>query len=362
MVLILYVESGAGSLTLARNVQHALNEQSIENKIISLHELLPVWVNKLLFSHYENWCVENKGYFKAIFKSPWFYPVLYRLLPLIMRCKGVGQDKDVPHQLQSADAIVSCSFFCGWFSRYWLNKSGRTIPLYGVLGDYAVSPGWRLHIDMLFVPYSFNSPVFKAICRKGGKLMVSGIPAYLRPSNAPEEKGCVMLSGGGWGLQINTDTVEALLALPVLHRLIVLCGTNTPLYEAMCARFVEPIKLKRLEVHSWTRDISNLYARAEAVITKAGGLTLTEAALSGKPLIINGYLPGHEEENMRVFLRNNAALYAQDDQALVSTVSAVLTNKLLTCELKRQAATLVNDQAGNVICEQIKKDLNYVDA
>lgn len=362
MVLILYVESGTGSLTLAKNVQSALNSKGIENKLISLHELLPAWLNKLLFGYYENWCVEDKGYFRAIFRTRWFYPALYRLLPLIMRGKGVGRRQDVPPLLSDARAIVGCSFFCGWFSRYWLKKSGSKAPLYGVLGDYTVSPGWRLQLDRLFVPFDFQSPVFTAIRRQGGKITVSGIPARLNQAEGIREKGCVMLSGGGWGLQISADTVEMLLAQPAVARLIVLCGKNGALFEALCTRFRQQISSKRLELYTWTPDMPALYARTDIVIAKAGGLTLTEAALSGKPLIINGFLPGHEEDNMRVFLHNRAALYAKDNPELADAVGRLLTNETLAYELKQHAAALVNDQASHVICNQIKKDLNYVDA
>jgi UDP-N-acetylglucosamine:LPS N-acetylglucosamine transferase len=361
MVLILYVESGTGSLTLAKNVQHTLNSQGIDNKIISLHELLPVWLNRFLFGYYESWCVQDKNYFSSIFKMQWFYPALYKLLPIIMYCKGMGHRTQVPHQFKYANAIVNCSFFCGWFSRYWINKAGRDIPLYGVLGDYTVSPGWQLKVDRLFVPFDFQSQIFKAIRRKGGKITASGIPAHLNQVSSAGEKGCVMLGGGGWGLQISARTIERLLTHPLLTRLIVLCGKNNELYDDLSSRFHSEINHQRLEVRAYTEEMPDIYARASIVATKSGGLTLTEAALSGKPIIITGYLPGHEEDNMRVFLKNNAAIYAENDKALLNAIHTLLTDDSKAIELKSNAAKLVNDQAGHFICKIIKKDLIHVE-
>ncbi|BEO21299.1 processive diacylglycerol beta-glucosyltransferase (plasmid) [Serratia marcescens] len=361
MVLILYVESGTGSFTLAKNVQHALNSQGIDNQIISLHDLLPEWLNQLLFGHYKSWCIEDKQYFRSIFKMRWFYPVLYKLLPIIMYCKGMRHRAQFPPQFEYTDAIVNCSFFCGWFSRYWINKAGRDIPVYGVLGDYTVSPGWQLKIDRLFVPFDFQSQIFKAIRHKGGKVTTSGIPAHINQVRSAGDKGCVMLGGGGWGLQISARTIKMLLTQPLLTRLIVLCGKNNELYDDLSSRFQSEINHQRLEVHAYTEKMPDIYARASIVATKSGGLTLTEAALSGKPIIITGYLPGHEEDNMRIFLQNNAALYAENDKALVNAIQILLTDNSKAIELKSNAAKLVNDQAGYFICNIIKKDLRHVE-
>lgn len=359
MILVLYVESGTGSLTLAKNVCRELNYQNVDCQLVSLHDLLPLWLNKLIFGSYENWCIKERNYFRVLFKSKWFYPSLYKLLPLIMYCKEGGKKNTIPPLLQKAEAVVCCSFFCGWFSRYWMENK---IPVYGVLGDYTVSPGWRLAVNRLFIPFDFQSDVFTYIRRNGGKITVSGIPAsYHKTVNEPEI-GCVMIGGGGWGLQISFDTIENLINQPFIKKLIVLCGTNKKLFDEIHTRFSTQIVRERLEIYSYTHEMAELYARTNIVVTKAGGLTLTEAALSGKPIIITGYLPGHEEDNMKVFLDHNAAIYAGDETTLINAIHTLLTEKSLANSIKNNAASLVNTQAGYLIGRKLKKELNYVDA
>lgn len=362
MVLILYIESGSGSLTLARNIQHALKQNGTESKLYSLHDLLPKWLNHAIFGNYQSWCVENKTWFGSIFRSRWFYPLLYKVMPFIILLKNTFRRLESPNVFNQADAVICCSFFCGWFACYWQKSSGRQLPIYGVLGDYTVSPGWRLELDRLFIPMNFESPVFHAIRRKGGQITPSGIPATMNQVLKMGDKGCVMLSGGGWGLHLSTQSIEKLLAVPSLTHLIVLCGTNIALLDELNAHFLEQIGSGKLEVLGYTSEMCSLYARTEVVITKAGGLTLTEAALCNKPLIVSGFLPGHEEDNLHVFLRHNAVLYAENEEALVVAVHAVLTDSERAASLIQNAAALVNPQAGLLISHQIKKDMSYVDA
>ncbi|HDS9357587.1 TPA: hypothetical protein QH850_000071 [Enterobacter chengduensis] len=362
MVLIFYIESGSGSLTLARNIQFALTQDGIESRLLSLHDILPEWLNEALFGNYQRWCNENKTWFETIFRSRWFYPCLYTLLPLIIRMKNGGKRLEAPSVFSRADTVVACSFFCGWFSNYWQKNSSHPRPVYGVLGDYTVSPGWNLPLERLFIPMAFESPVFRAIRQKGGKITASGIPASLNQIHEAGEKGCVMFSGGGWGLHLSTTSIESLLGMPSVTTLIVLCGSNRALREELNARFCGPISAGRLVVQPYTSEMQSLYARAEVVIAKAGGLTLTEAALCGKPLVISGYLPGHEEENMRVFLRHDAALYADNDGELIKAVQTLLSNPERALTLKKHAAELVNQQAGAIVSQQIKKDIKHVDA
>lgn len=360
MILILYVESGTGSLTLAKNVQQELNLRGVENRLISLHELLPPWLNDFLFGYYKDWCVDNKQYFTPIYRSRWFYPALYKFLPLIMRWKGLGSD--IPALFYGVDAVIGCSFFCSWFARYWQKRSGRQYSIFGVLGDYTVSPGWQLQVDRLFIPFDFSNPVFDFIRRRGGNITVSGIPIATYQIDGARVKGSVLLCGGGWGLQITAKTITALLARESLTRLIVLCGQNTVLYNDLCSQFQARISSGELEVHGFTDDMCDIYARTDIVVTKAGGLTLTEAAIYEKPLIITGYLPGHEQENMKVFVQRGAALFAGDTETLGQAIDNLLTDDVSAELLRKNAVALVNHQACNLLCNVIIEDMQYVDA
>ncbi|MGP3221109.1 glycosyltransferase [Serratia bockelmannii] len=361
MILILYIESGSGSLMLAKNIKKHLDERQVNNQLISLNKILPLWLEKLLFGHYQRWCMESSSKFSYLFNSRWFYPMLYKILPAVIRYKDAGKNQ-VPESFQYADAVIGCSFYCCWFARYWQKISGTQHSIFGVLGDYTVSPGWQLQLDRLFIPFDFQSPVFDYIRRCGGNITVTGIPVKPYQMNGRRVKGSVLLCGGGWGLQITEETITTLLARKSLTKLIVLCGQNNLLYDNLCSQFQDYISRDEMEVHGFIDDMYSIYARTDIVVTKAGGLTLTEAAIYRKPLIISGYLPGHEKENMKVFVQRDAALLAEDAETLGQAIDKILMDDISADLLKKNATLLVNHQAGNLLCDEILEDMHYVDA
>jgi processive 1,2-diacylglycerol beta-glucosyltransferase len=362
MILILYVNSGAGSRSLADVISRELANKYIDNKIVSLHNLIPSWLNSFLFGNYEQWCNDGKNYFSWIYSSRYFYPLLYKVLPLLLKIKGNDKKLSASDLIKSADAIICCSFFCAWFAKYYQRLSGVKRRIYGVLGDYTISPGWQLSLDGIFTSHQYDSFVFDYIKKSGGSLHVSGVPANSFCADNLVMKGNVLLCGGGWGLGITTSSISKILSVKNLRKLIVVCGTNHQLYNCLCGEFENEISQGVLEVFAFVDDMSSVYSQIGVVITKAGGLTLTEAALLCKPIIICGYLPGHEEKNMEVFTKHNAAVYAPDSYSLCEELAKILSGDKLSNVLTQNASMLVNEDASMFICNTVSKELNYVDA
>lgn len=67
----------------------------------------------------------------------------------------------------------------------------------------------------------------------------------------------------------------------------------------------------RLEVHGYTPDVASLMARADLLVTKAGGLTCSETLAVGLPMVLLRPLPGHEEDNAAHLTRLGAAIQAR---------------------------------------------------
>jgi processive 1,2-diacylglycerol beta-glucosyltransferase len=55
-----------------------------------------------------------------------------------------------------------------------------------------------------------------------------------------------------------------------------------------------------------------LMAISAMAVTKAGGLTVSEAIATGLPLVIHRPIPGQEEENAKFLLRHGAAVLSKE--------------------------------------------------
>lgn len=65
----------------------------------------------------------------------------------------------------------------------------------------------------------------------------------------------------------------------------------------------------------------------QILITKPGGLTLTEAIIKNIPLIIPFYIPGHEEENRNFVVEEEIGVYANGVDAVVKEVTKFYKNR-----------------------------------
>ena len=82
---------------------------------------------------------------------------------------------------------------------------------------------------------------------------------------------------------------------------------------------------RRLRVLGYTDGMAALFAAADVIVTKPGGLTCSEALASARPLILTKAIPGHEEANVRYLCSRGAAVDAPSPR----DVGAALRNLLL---------------------------------
>jgi UDP-N-acetylglucosamine:LPS N-acetylglucosamine transferase len=361
-MLLLYVESGAGSRALALALANSFRQQGEQVELMSVSELLPPWLSDILFGQYYEWCMSGKQHHSKLYASRWFYPFLYRLLPMWLAFKGNNKLSEAKAVLRRHNKVVACSYYGAFFARYFARLAGHEIEISGVLGDYQISNGWRTPLTRLFISHQYDHPVLDWHRARGTRILPLGIPTEgsqgvtISPKTAVQACGSrlsVLLCGGGWGLGISASTVALLLAQAQFGKVTVICGQNVALYEQLKIRFSSDIAQQRLALTGFVSDMQSFYAQADIIITKAGGLTLTEAALTNTCLIIHGALPGQEQHNRAVFVAQGAALNAECEQELSELLSRLQTSAELRRQTAMQAASLVNAKASQQICHHL---------
>ena len=130
--------------------------------------------------------------------------------------------------------------------------------------------------------------------------------------------------------------------------LIVVCGSNQPLLERLNEQ-------KRASVHAvgFTKEMA-LYLRAsDLYITKPGGLSSTEAAVVGIPILHYSPIPGCETHNVRFFAENG--LSVRLDSASAKDVFAILADETRKTDMKKRQHELIPRNAASDICDLIGK-------
>jgi len=171
-----------------------------------------------------------------------------------------------------------------------------------VYTDYFVNRVWGIKgINYHFVP---SIIVKNYLIERGVKedcIFVTGIPvdpifSSSRKFIKNKQNLCVLVSGGNHGV----GAMDRLLAKTCKSNQIhyfVLCGKNKSLYKELLRmndKHVTP-----LPYISCKYEMNKLYSYVDGVITKPGGVTVSECLMKKKPLFICEPLPGQEKINER---------------------------------------------------------------
>ena len=268
----------------------------------------------------------------------------------------------------NADVVVSCGGYAagpiGWVA------ARKGIPL--VIQEQNSYPGVTNRIlgrsaDRIFTAFEDAKRYFPE-----GKTTLAGNPTRksLTVANRKEayehfgfeeEKKTVLVLGGSGGARSINDAMQQ--HIKVLHdemglQLIWQCGKR---YYDRLRRDVEVDQYQNLRLKDFLHDMPKAYAVADLVISRAGALSCSELALTGKPslLVPSPNVAGdHQTRNAESMVQEGAARLAEDatlKQKLVDLIEDMITDDEQLRRMSKAAKKLARPDAANKIATEILK-------
>lgn len=243
-----------------------------------------------------------------------------------------------------------------------IKKSRYSIPVYTVITDYCVHPYWiNPLIDHYFVASESVKNVLLEQNLNEKQITVSGIP--IRPEFYKQiDKGAVFqkfklssnmkvitIVAGAYGVLRNVKEICLLLLKDPSLQIVAICGNNETLYESLL-----PLVLlfpKSFRLFGYMEEIYELLTISSCLVTKPGGITLTEAAALQVPLILSNPIPGQEAENSRHFTEKGAAVISRSVIETLEHVHRLSRNEEITGSMKRQLAKIHKAHSATVITD-----------
>ncbi|WP_175987919.1 hypothetical protein [Bacillus sp. Marseille-Q1617] len=102
----------------------------------------------------------------------------------------------------------------------------------------------------------------------------------------------------------------------------VLCGHNEKLFNMLS----DQPNITPLMYIDDREELNAIYDSVDAIITKPGGVTITEVLNKRIPIFIHDYLPGQEEVNLE-FLKENKLVYLLNNDHPIEIITAILNDK-----------------------------------
>lgn len=169
----------------------------------------------------------------------------------------------------------------------------------------------------------------------------------------------ILLMSGSMGLKNISYVLRELLNNSHKLRITVVCGKNDKLKENLLNEHKNPIKNKKLHILGFSKDISSFMEYSDLIISKPGGLTVTEAITKNLPLLIPFAIPGQEIQNTEFLTSNGYAMYLDNLLELNLTIDKLISNpkdldkmrtnlsKLSAIYSKEKIIELANELIGN---------------
>lgn len=186
-------------------------------------------------------------------------------------------------------------------------KGELTAPMYEVITDYMVSSDWIQNgVDAYFVASDFTRAAMLTRGIDPALVHVTGIP--VKPELAVEKNRAdararvglttehlITLLGGGIPGSRVRHVAQELLKTKLLGTLVIVAGRNKELQEEL--HDLQNGATLRLLKLGFIDYLDDLVSASDVVITKAGGLTVSEILARGTPMIVIDPIPGQEEWN-----------------------------------------------------------------
>lgn len=248
-------------------------------------------------------------------------------------------------------------------------KHAPKIRTFFIATDYAYPLFLKdTDVDGYFIPHQDLTSEFSENGIECEKLIPTGIPVsdkFLvktekdearRRLGLPMEGKILLVMTGSMGFGDNMSLIGTLLEkIPNDTHVVVMGGNNEKMKSELRSAYGTD---SRLTVLDYTTEVSLYMDACDILFTKPGGLSTTEAAVKGIPLIHTSPIPGWEESNVRFFKEHGMSLCGESPDELVTAALYLLGNPWKCEQMLEAQKAIINKYAARDICDHIMQTQN----
>lgn len=403
-IIILSASTGGGHMSAANSIKEFFISKNHNAKVVDALEYINPILNKTVTETYEYIATKQPKIWKLIYDSA----NKKTFNKLISGINSIISKKLIPLLEDfKPDAVISTHPFTTEMISNLKRSKIIEYPLICVMTDYAPHRTWTTpevnayivaNSDMISsmqdmdvdpkIIYPFGIPIGDSFHYKSDKKKV--LQELSLNTNLPT----ILIMAGKGGLA-NIDKIYLQLQnINLDFQIIIITGKNSKLYNKMknisqnkhkfkdklkvatnkVSKYFPRIKrmklkfkkirnkqgqkLKETRVIYFTREVEKYMNASDLIITKPGGLTVSEALACNLPMALFNAIPGQEEENADFLVSNNMAIKLEKDackkiENLLKNPS-LLENMKSSCEKFDKSDSLKNIY--NLICNLTSKE------
>ncbi len=132
---------------------------------------------------------------------------------------------------------------------------------------------------------------------------------------------------------------------------MVVCGNNVQLRKDLEIKQKAEPRLKK--VFGFVDFMDELMGSSDLLITKPGGITVSESIAMGVPMIFIEPIPGQEEANADYLVEQGAGVKARNLPVLLCKLGLLLRNPGKLADMSRRARAISCPYAAKTIAEEV---------
>jgi len=163
----------------------------------------------------------------------------------------------------------------------------------------------------------------------------------------------VLLVGGGEGMGNLERQATAINNSNLPIQLIIVAGRNQPLKSKLeNQKWNMPTK-----IYAFVKEMPEFMQASDVLITKAGPGTISEAFISGLPLILYSKMPGQEDGNVGYVTNQGAGIWAPNPELLVESLQNWIEHPEELKTFASRSSQLAKPNASRDIAKALEKQL-----
>jgi len=308
-ILIVHASAGAGHTKAAEAVYNGLKSQIDHTvDIVDILRYTPAF--------YKN--IYRKSYSFLVSKMPWLWGIFFSIVDVPGLRRAVRLLRRFLNRFNARrfERLVKTEQFDYIFSTHFfpnevlaaLKRAGKiSATIVSIITDYDVHSIWIADgIDYYAVACSYTKQKAESLGVASEKVVVTGIPTDEKfsqeadPVSLKSKIGIrqgvftVLIATGSFGIGPIEDVIRSLKD----YQIVVVCGHNKGLYNRLVKECRDMVRVLGL-----VDNMHELMAASDCMVTKPGGLSISEALVRHLPLIFFNAIPGQETHNVEVLQR-----------------------------------------------------------
>ncbi|WP_028399845.1 diglucosyl diacylglycerol synthase [Ectobacillus panaciterrae] len=361
-VLILTAHYGNGHVQVAKTLEQTFRQRGIENVIVCdlFAESHPVLTDITKYLYLKSYTIGKELYRLFYYGVEKIYD---KKIAVWYANFGRKRLKSIL-QIEKPDLVINT--FPIIAVPELKKQTGFSIPVYNVLTDFCLHKIWvHREVDRYFVATDHIKELIEEIGIPRNHVTVTGIPIrqnfessvtseslHAKYGLCSSKKTLLIVAGAHGVLGDVKELCQLFMTIPELQ-IAVVCGKNKMLKEELQELHQQSDALK---VFGYVENIDELFRITTCMITKPGGITLSEVVALQVPVILYKPVPGQENENALYFERKGAAVVVRQEEDVFLKTKALLQNDKKLQQMRESMKKMYHPHAAFHIVDTILEE------